>query len=551
MAKQQQSAEPKAPLIVALAFFVLATLVLGVLYYLETDKSASAVAEAKKATDDKGNADKLRGEEQDKVRLYKVAMGVNTAAEAEELKNTRNDAKVKAEYDAMLAALRANLKGLTDARASLAGVGTGQRLNPQLTDILQWTAMDAGKPDKTPELSAADAVVSAIARQLLAAGQTLTAEKSLEAARASFTARAAEADATKKNLEATIEAVKKQAQDDIAKRDKELADIRGKFNARTDEYAKATTTMTEEATRSNILLEESRNKANNLQKQNDQYTEKAESAEDPFRYAKPLGKIVRRERGTDTVYIDLGSADRVTVGLRFTVQPANTPEVGTAGRLRPRTGPTGRPVLENGQPVYDMVPKGRIEVIEVYPNQARCRITSETDLVRDRVEVGDLLYNASWRRGQTDTIALYGVFDVNGDGTDDTRQVIGDLQKMGIRVAAYFDLEQRKWLDPTTGRPTAVTEQVVYAIEGTYPAPTTGDSLSAARGELRSALDDAKKQARDRGVKVVKARNYFPRVGYDYRGGDVAEDRINQAYNRYLRTAPPAEGQTPAPNEGK
>ena len=77
MAKQQPSAEPKAPLIVALAFFVLASLVLGVLFYLETDKKASAVAEAKKAADDKSNANKLLSEEQDKVRMYRTVVGIS------------------------------------------------------------------------------------------------------------------------------------------------------------------------------------------------------------------------------------------------------------------------------------------------------------------------------------------------------------------------------------------------------------------------------------------------------------------------------------------
>jgi hypothetical protein len=545
MAKPQ-SAEPKAPLIVALAFFVLASLVLGVLFYLETDKRATAVNDAKKAADEKSNAEKLRKDEQDKVRAYRVALGVNTAEEAQEL--AAAGGKAKEEFDKLRADLQKNLKGMVNRQVSaqLAGQNAGS-LAPREEDLINWPGVADGKP---PVLSVGEAVVAALAKQLLAASKLTTAEKTLADATKSFQDRSTAADEVKKALEAQIEKVKADYAADIAKRDADLAAIRKQFEAKTNEYTDATNKAQEDIGRQNILLEEAKGKVKSQQAEIDRYTERAEASEDPFRFQKPLGKIVRRERGGNTVYIDLGSADNVPIGLRLTVQPANTPEVGVSGRLRPRLGPSGRPVVENGQPVLDMVPKGRLEVIEVLgPNQSRCRITTESDPYRDRIEYGDLLYNASWRRGKTDAVALYGVFDTNGDGTDDLKSVVGDLQRMNITVAAYFDLDQRKWVDPATGRPTALTEQIVYAIEGQYPAAQQGDAQSDARGVLYNALNDAKQQARDRGIKLVKARAYFPQIGYEYRGADVPPDRVNQAYNRYLRSVAPTDA-APMP-EGK
>jgi hypothetical protein len=551
MAKQP-SAEPKAPLIVALAFFVLASLVLGVLFYLENDKKNSAVEEAKKAKDAESAAKKQLTDAQDQTRMYRVAIGVGTADELAALSSS-SGTKAKEEFDKLQADLAGKMKGLTDKRASML-VGQNVALAPKTTDLLDWPAMAAGKPDKEPVLSLADAVVKATASQLLAAGKQATAEAALAAATKSYQDQEAMAKATRANLDQTIESVKKELKDAQDKLAAQEAATRKLFETKTNEYTKKTTDMQEEATRLGILQEELRGKVTGLEKQNERLTDRQEAAEDPFRMQKPLGRVIRRERGSNTVYINLGSADRVTVGLRFTVQPANTPEVGVSGRLRPRMLPNGRPLIgADGQPVYDMVPKGRLEVVSVEGESlSRCRITSETDPYRERIEVGDLLYNTSWRRGQTDTVALYGVFDANGDGTDDMRVVIRDLQRMGITVAAYFDLDQRKWLDPTTGRPTVLTEQVVYAIEGAYPASAAGDNLATARGELAEDLNKARQAAKDRGIKVVKARTYFPQIGYEYRGADVSADRINQAYNRYLRTASPGDAPPPAPMpEGK
>ena len=125
---------------------------------------------------------------------------------------------------------------------------------------------------------------------------------------------------------------------------------------------------------------------------------------------------------------------------------------------------------------------------------------------------------------------------MDADGSDDVKRLVADLTRMGIVVDAYFDLETRKWVGQ-------VTEQTTYAVEGYFPVVVGGDPLAAAESDVTQALIDARNHAKAKGVQVVKARTFFPRVGYRIRL-DINGDTINRAYSRYLQTLP-AGGTTP------
>lgn len=253
---------------------------------------------------------------------------------------------------------------------------------------------------------------------------------------------------------------------------------------------------------------------------------KLEVKENPFAFDQPLGKILRRKG--NVVEINLGSSDNVKPGLTFSVQPSDTPERGLNSRMKMVRGPDGTPVAM-------VIPKGMIEVIEVLgPNSSQCRITSEANTIRDGILTGDVLYNSAWRKGGADHVALYGIFDLDGDGIDDIRQLARDLTKMGVVVDAYYDLEQKKWVGN-------ITERTIYAVEGIMPFKViqAGESpgIVTAKGAVRSALEEARKLSKDKGSKVVKMRDFFPRVGYKAKL-DVSEEKIDQAASRYLIGGP-------------
>ena len=152
---------------------------------------------------------------------------------------------------------------------------------------------------------------------------------------------------------------------------------------------------------------------------------------DAFQFDEPQGKV-RNRLAEGIIEIDIGSAARVKPGLTFTVLPSDFPEKGRQSRMRVFRIPDERGIYKS---VERFVEKGTIEVIEVLsPTLSRARITSEGDYIRDGISKGDLLYNAVWRKGAADHIALVGIFDTNGDGTDDIVKVVRELKEMGVIV---------------------------------------------------------------------------------------------------------------------
>jgi hypothetical protein len=256
---------------------------------------------------------------------------------------------------------------------------------------------------------------------------------------------------------------------------------------------------------------------------------------DPFQFDKPQGRILRRYSDT-LVDIDLGSSDKVRPGLAFSIFPSDTVVRGMQPRNRNFTDFEGK-ILQRP------VPKGLIEVVDVIgPNIAQCRITTEDSPVRDRVIVGDLLYNALWRKGSSEHIALFGIFDLDGDGRDDVLNLIQGLRRVGVVVDAYYDIGKGKWEGE-------ITSQTNFGLEGYSPTLTAADGNSAGKLRIAGLISDARKQVKDRGIRILRPIEFFPRIGFNARM-DVNADAINQAATAYSRAQAdkPAEGNA-APGE--
>jgi hypothetical protein len=246
---------------------------------------------------------------------------------------------------------------------------------------------------------------------------------------------------------------------------------------------------------------------------------------DKFNYDEPQGKILRK-LADNVVEINLGSAVNVRPGLTFTVLPSDFPEKGRQSRLKALREPDGKGGFKS---VERFVPRGAIEVYEVVgPNLALARIQQGTELdpIRDGVGVGDLIYNATWRKGVADRIALVGIFDVNGDGSDDIEAVVRDFTKMGIPVDAYYDMKKRAWVGQ-------VTERTRFIVEGYFPINSAGDPNREEKTKLLGQMGEAITEGRKKGADTVNFRDFFARMGYKYRL-DVTDDKINQATAPYL-----------------
>ena len=114
------------------------------------------------------------------------------------------------------------------------------------------------------------------------------------------------------------------------------------------------------------------------------------------------------------------------------------------------------------------------------------------------------------RKGVADHVALIGIFDINGDGTDDIESVVKDLNKIGIPVDAYFDMKKRQWVGQ-------VTERTRYIVEGYLPINSLSDPNREEKTKLLEAVARAISEGKQKGVNRINFRDFFSRMGYKFR----------------------------------
>ncbi len=124
-------------------------------------------------------------------------------------------------------------------------------------------------------------------------------------------------------------------------------------------------------------------------------------AADPFAIARdPIGRVLRALPGDSLVHIDLGRRDKVTLGMTFTVYPADE-RVGTDGRG-----------------------KANVEAVSLGERTAECRITtppSPDDPILPNDRVGNIVLSRN--QAKKTRICVVGRFDINGDGQTDAHGV--------------------------------------------------------------------------------------------------------------------------------
>jgi hypothetical protein len=504
----KKASKESLPLIVSLVFFVLLSIGLGVFcYVLNSDQAAKdqAVEGAKK---DKAAAQAIAKDAELTAAVLRTYIGIPEGDD-----QTKIGTEVKEGDKAATA-----LKQVNDLTAKQLGVEPGNLWAPDFDDKKML------KPPPRPGGLVGIVTASAAARNAIVTEMTAR-KKDYEAAREAMKEKqdAYEKDAAEmrkvaaeapNQFKAQLNNTNKRADDQNKVYVSEIT------KARNDEQG-----LKDEKQRLEVELKRAEDRAKELRFDINTLQSKVKAKEDVFQFDEPQGKVTRRI-SDDVVEIDLGSSALVRPGLTFTVLPIDFPEKGRQSRMQMIRTPDER---GNYHSVERFVPKADIEVIEVLgPNLSRARIVTgtEADRIRDRVMTGDLLYNAVWRKGTADHIVLVGIFDTNGDGTDDLEAVIRDLTRMGIPVDAYYDLRKRHWV----GR---ITEQTRYVVQGAVPLVSPADPNREAKSTLIGGINGALTDARQKGLSVVDYRDFFPRMGYKIRS-DVGDDKINQAAARYL-----------------
>ena len=521
-----QSGETKAPVVIALAFFVLTTLALGVLTYLAYSDMEKLQADRAADVAAKDAAQKKQVQSDEKLLLLKSAIGIASEEDRTNLQNMREKEAVREEYTKLVTEIRNRIAGAVQAEARNFVGQQGQRFDMADRTVFDWDWPADGNlaaaPNTKPLL---EQIVAYYAAQQLGQRKVDTELVQLKQQKDLATRVATQSQDLSAKLQAAYDAIpadmKKEA-DKYLKISQDTQKALGNETKKyTDDIRKA------EADKNQLALDVRRvtEDLSKAQRLTDELSSRLEANDDPFEFDKPHASIVRR-RG-NIVEVNLGSRDNVKPGLKFAVQPSDTPERGFDARKRVVRTPDGRTESQ-------IIAKGKIEIIQTLGDHlSQARIVEERDPVRDGILVGDLLYNSVWRKGEPDHIALVGIFDLNGDGSDDIKSLARDLTKMGIIVDAYYDLDQLKWVGK-------ISEKTIYAVEGNVPfkdiQPGEPPAILEAKAAILKGITDARKEAKDRGSKLVRMRDFFPRVGYPV-NLDVDQRQIDASAARYLKTS--------------
>ncbi|CAN5329612.1 hypothetical protein BH11PLA2_BH11PLA2_01470 [soil metagenome] len=528
MAKSSSSGETKAPLVIALVFFVLSTIGLGVFAYMTMEDLTLAKADTKKAGEEKEAATKTAQKAGEEVLIYKAALGVMTDKDKEALQGVRFKNELQTAHKAMMDAMgqKANT-AIADSAKNFTGGGAAFSALPK--DVFQWDWPAGADVPAPPALSVIDATVKAISQRELNDRTTKVEQDRLKANTATMVASAsAKAAAEKEFKDKTGEIPAKVAG--------ETEKIRQGYEAKASDFVK---TQQESRTKEQVssdklanaelLVKRKEERISIQERKIEELLDKTSELIDPFQFDKPQGKILRRYSDS-LVDIDLGTSDKLRAGISFSIFPSDTIVRGMQPRMRAFKDP-------DGKTVYKPIPKGKIEVIDVIgPNIAQCRIIDEDSPVRDRIIPGDLLYNALWRKGTSEHVALFGIFDLDGDGRDDIQNLVQGLRRVGVVVDAYYDLGKMQWVGE-------ITSTTNFGVEGYYPTVSSADGNKDGKIKILNAISDARKAVKDKGILILKPRDFFPRIGFNARL-DVNDDAINQAATGYSRAMAekPAEG---------
>jgi hypothetical protein len=212
-------------------------------------------------------------------------------------------------------------------------------------------------------------------------------------------------------------------------------------------------------------------------------------------------QIVQMDRKGTNPYINLGSADKVVPQLTFSIHAR-----GPDGRLSPN-------------------PKGALEVVRVVgPHLSRVRVTAVKDPKADPILKGDRLFNPTWDPSLRKHVAVAGLIDLTGDGTDSTAELVRMLQRQGTVVDAYVDLNEKEPVVKGKG----ITVSTDYLIVGD---PVEGSRHPQARGNPdfvkkvdgkgtgpdgkdAGEVEKLKRKARENGVTIIGLRKYLDMIGY-------------------------------------
>ncbi len=198
-------------------------------------------------------------------------------------------------------------------------------------------------------------------------------------------------------------------------------------------------------------------------------------------FDRPDGQVVRVAARMRSCVIDLGSADGLTINRTFSIYSKDVTN------------------FDKGKH------KAKIEVTKVSPFQAEANIIEEDP--NNPILSGDHILTATWDPGFSVSIALTGVFDLDGDRYDDRDKLAKMIERNGGKVAATHDDEGNiiGKIDPT----------VRYLVVGRPPSLLEDATENSKRNSsaITDAMRDMQEEAKRNTVEPIDLQKLLNRMG--------------------------------------
>lgn len=197
--------------------------------------------------------------------------------------------------------------------------------------------------------------------------------------------------------------------------------------------------------------------------------------QEDFSFEVADGQVTWVNQASNTVWIDLGSADALRQQVTFSVYDTEETDAGKAEK------------------------KGSVEVVRVLGEQmAECRVLDDDP--RNPILPGDYIYSVAWHQGQPQHFALTGLIDLDGDGRSDLG-LAKDLIKLN---GGIVDAAPNPETGELEGEMTVDTRYLVY-----------GERSEGGNSEtLRKVWDDMHDQANALGVELISITDFINQMGY-------------------------------------
>lgn len=207
-------------------------------------------------------------------------------------------------------------------------------------------------------------------------------------------------------------------------------------------------------------------------------------------------KVLRTDGRGESVYINLGSADKVKPKLTFRVHGI---------------GADGRPLPKDKATIEVMT------VLDAHVSQAKIfydrepRDNPRHDPTHNPVVQGDVIINPAWNPNLKRHIAIAGLVNLSGSGRDETEQLVRTLERQDIVVDAYLDIRK----DFTIKGP-GITVQTDFLIIG----DTLGDdpTIKDTKAKIDAQMALMQAQAKENGVQIRGLRQFLEEIGYHLSG---------------------------------